>query len=206
MERAIGHPVGGEIGDVEIAREGVRTFVPLTRAQELEDVDALYRVYGARVERYFAFSLRDTDAAATLTQDCFLRAWQTRERFRGDCSVATWLMRIACNLVRDHTRTEKFKFWKQTQANAIDVGAVSEKIAGRQASAEAGMLAKERLTQVMRALDELSARQRSLFLLRFVEEMNLDEIAEATGLSAGTVKSHLHRALTAVRKAEGGTR
>jgi DNA-directed RNA polymerase specialized sigma24 family protein len=39
-----------------------------------------------------------------------------------------------------------------------------------------------------------------------VEEMNLDEIAEATGLSAGTVKSHLHRALTAVRKAEGGTR
>jgi len=49
-------------------------------------------------------------------------------------------------------------------------------------------------------VDELPPRQKAVFLLRFVEEMSVQEIAQATGLETGTVKSHLHRALSAVRQ------
>jgi RNA polymerase sigma-70 factor (ECF subfamily) len=53
-------------------------------------------------------------------------------------------------------------------------------------------------------VDELPDRQRAVFLLRFVEEMTLEEIAQATELEIGTVKSHLHRALSAVRQSVAG--
>jgi RNA polymerase sigma-70 factor (ECF subfamily) len=55
-------------------------------------------------------------------------------------------------------------------------------------------------------VENLPGKQRSVFLLRFVEEMELPEIATAMGLHVGTVKSHLHRALAAVRKAMERTR
>src|SRR6266481_1353515 len=88
---------------------------------ELEDIDALMRLHKPKVFRFVAFSVSDRDAAESITQDCFLKAHNTRHQFRGDCSVSTWLMRIAFNLVRDYTKTQKFRFWKSTQSSAVDV-------------------------------------------------------------------------------------
>ena len=61
------------------------------------------------------------------------------------------------------------------------------------------MLAKERLASVWNAMTRLSERQRTVFLLRFVEEMDLLEIAEITGMKESTVKTHLFRALQSMR-------
>ena len=90
------------------------------RISELEDIDALIRLYRPKVFRFVAFSVSDRDAADSITQDCFLKAHLTRNQFRGDCSISTWLMRIAFNLVRDHTKSQKFRFWKNAAATAID--------------------------------------------------------------------------------------
>jgi RNA polymerase sigma-70 factor (ECF subfamily) len=60
---------------------------------------------------------------------------------------------------------------------------------------------REKLVKVWDAVDALPDKQRSVFVLRFVEEMELPEIAIAMGLHVGTIKSHLHRGLAAVRKA-----
>jgi RNA polymerase sigma factor (sigma-70 family) len=68
------------------------------------------------------------------------------------------------------------------------------------------MLAKERVGQVWKAVEGLSERQRTVFLLRYVEEQELSEIARQTGLSEGTVKAHLSRALGRVRAELGGRR
>jgi len=174
---------------------------------ELDDVELLYRLYGAKVTRFLAFSLNDSDAAETLTQECFLKAYRTRAQFRGECAVGTWLIRIAFNLMRDHTGTEKFRFWKRVRSQALDVSEMGERLAGRERTAEAQMLTRERLAAVWDAVETLSARQRSVFLMRFVEEMEMEEIVDATGMKMGTVKSHLHRALAAVReRAAGGVR
>ena len=57
--------------------------------------------------------------------------------FRGDCSISTWLMRIAFNLVRDHTKSQKFRFWKTAAATAVDASDVSHYLASGASSAEA---------------------------------------------------------------------
>ncbi len=172
---------------------------------ELEDIDAVIRVYKPKVFRFVAFSVTDRDAAESITQDCFLKAHLTRDQFRGDCSVSTWLMRIAFNLVRDHTKSQKFRFWKNAAATAVDAHDVSQHLASDASSAEAQLIAKERVEMIHQRLQELSDKQRSVFVMRFVEEMDLPDIAAATGMSLPTVKTHLYRAVGAIRARLGAT-
>jgi RNA polymerase sigma-70 factor (ECF subfamily) len=169
------------------------------RVSELDDVEGLMRAYKARVLRFVAFSISDRDAAESITQDCFLKAHNTRKQFRGDCSVNTWLMRIAYDLVRDHTKSLKFRFWKSVAASAVEVSDVSDYVASGARSPEAQLLAREKVAMVQAAVKTLSDRQRSVFMMRFVEEMELNEIVEATGMPIATVKTHLYRAVATVR-------
>ena len=169
------------------------------RATPLDDLESVVALYQSRVFRFLLAQLRDRDAAETLTQETFLRAWSARTTFREDCSVSTWLIRIALNLARDHTRTGRFRFWKRISANAVDVADVAASVPDREGSAEAHLIAQEQVQRIWETVDGLSDRQRTVFLLRFLEEMEIPEIAHVTGLPLGTVKSHLYRALNVIR-------
>ena len=170
-------------------------------ASQVEDFDALVRQHQPRVFRYVLASLRDRDAAENLTQDCFVRAYQARVKFRGDSSVGTWLISIAVNLVRDHATNSRLQFWRRARQTSIDASEAGEWLPDRNASPETATLARLQVQAVWKAAEMLSERQRTVFLLRFVEDMDLLEICAATGMKEGTVKTHLFRALEAVRDA-----
>src|ERR1700733_1597202 len=172
-------------------------------AQEFSSVVASHR---PQIFRFLLASTRDVDLAETLTQECFLKAHRNWSSFRGDSSAMTWLMRIAINLQKDHWRNRRVQFWRQTRTNAVDLDEASEWLPSGESSQEQRLLAKERVSQVWHAVEGLSERQRTVFLLRFVEELELSEIAQTTGLSEGTVKAHLSRALARVRGELGGKR
>lgn len=170
-------------------------------AIRVEDFDTLVSLHQRRIYRVLLGQLRDPEAASTLTQECFLRAYRNRDSFRGEASVTTWLIRIALNLAKDHARNRRQSFWKRLFGTSDDDWIeVAATVAAPQASAEKLLLAREEVAQVMRVVETLSPQQRAVFTLRFVEEMSIDEIAEATELKAGTVKAHLSRAVAAVRK------
>jgi RNA polymerase sigma-70 factor (ECF subfamily) len=172
-------------------------------AQEFSTVVATHR---PQIFRFLLASTRDVDLAETLTQECFLKAHRNWGGFRGDSSAMTWLMRIAINLQKDHWRNRRMQFWRQTQTNAVDLDEASEWLPSGERSAEQLLLAREQVKRVWQSVKGLSERQRTVFLLRFVDEMELSEIARATGLSEGTVKAHLSRALARVRTELGGKR
>ena len=166
---------------------------------ELADFDEVVRVYRPRILRFLLSSLTDRDAAEALTQECFLKAWNARHQFRGESSVATWLTRIAVNLLRDHLRSRSLRFWQKTRGAALDPMDISDWIPDGRSSPEGITLAREKVAAVWRTVEKLSAQQRAVFSLRFVEEMELDEIAETLEMNLSTVKSHLYRALAIVR-------
>jgi RNA polymerase sigma-70 factor (ECF subfamily) len=172
--------------------------LPRTAVSEADGVEEWMRLYRGRVFRYILFATSDEDVAESLTQDCFLRAHTARASFRGDCSMSTWLMRIAVNLVRDHQRSMKLRFWKR--AAMLDAAEMSDRLPDMRSSTEHRLIAQERVETVWRAVETLSERQRSIFVLRFVEELELPEIAEAMQLNLNTVKSHLYRALSVVKQ------
>jgi RNA polymerase sigma-70 factor, ECF subfamily len=186
----------------------VQSVVPETarleaRVSDLDDIEELVRVHRSSVLRHAWWLLKDRDLAETVTQDCFLRAFNSRALYRGQCSVRTWLLAITTNLVRDSTRNHGFRFWKHVRSSAVDLFAMENRIASRRQTAEAEMLTREKLRHIWAMVDGLPGRQRTVFMLRFVEEMHVSEIAETTGLNLSTVKSLLYRALHTVRVAVG---
>jgi RNA polymerase sigma-70 factor, ECF subfamily len=177
---------------------------PDAKVTPFDDIDAVVATHEQRIFRFLLVSTRDADAAQSMTQDTFLRAWAARASFRNECSVSTWLMRIAVNLLRDHTRTERFKFWKRAAASSVDIADPAIHLTHPGASAESRLIASEQMMLVWDTVAKLSARQRNIFILRFVEDMELADIAEATGLPVPTVKSHLYRALATIRARHNG--
>lgn len=171
---------------------------------ELADFDEVVRVYRPRILRFLLSSLTDRDAAETLTQECFLRAWNARAQFRGDSSLSTWLTRIAVNLMRDHLRSRSLRFWQKTRGDSLDAMDICDWVPDGRSSPEDITMARSRVAEVWKTVGELSAHQRSVFVLRFVEEMELEEIAETLKMNLSTVKSHLYRALAVLRERMGG--
>jgi RNA polymerase sigma-70 factor (ECF subfamily) len=180
----------GELALAENASERVTPF---------DDIAAVHELYEERIFRFLLLSVRDRDVALSLTQDTFLNAWRTRANFRGDCSIATWLTYIALNLLRSHTRTEHFRFWKRVGTTAVSADDLKSQLPHPERSAESRLIAEQQLEQVWQRVEKLSGPQRTIFLLRFVEEAELAEIAKVMNMPVPTVKSHLYRALNHIR-------
>jgi RNA polymerase sigma-70 factor (ECF subfamily) len=172
-------------------------------ATELDDIDGLVRTYRARILRFVTYSTGDPDLAETVTQDTLLRAYRGRESFRGDCSVSTWLTGIALNVMRDHMRSARFKFWRQVHSSALDVQEMASFLPGSESSAERRLLAKEKLARLQQVLKDLSPNQRTVFAMKFFEELPVNEISAMLHMPVNTVRTHLHRALNAVRARMG---
>jgi len=171
---------------------------------ELDDIDGLVRQYRARLLRFVLLSVADEDLAASIVQDTFLRAWTARSSFRGDCTVKSWLTSIALNLIRDHYRIRKLQFWRRMRSQSIDIFEAAGFLLAAGNSPEAQLLAREQARQITAALQDLSPNQRTVFLLRFQEEMEVSEIAAVMKMPVNTVKTHLHRAVRVIRGRFGG--
>jgi RNA polymerase sigma-70 factor (ECF subfamily) len=172
-------------GPAPVAREGHATL--------LEEMVAVHQ---RRIFRVAFRMLGDVDEADSVTQDCFLNAYRAMERFPADeCGRQRWLMRLVVNLSLDRLRSRKWRWWRgrQPQGNHEDP-ASSPRTPEREA------LGEELRSRLMLALDGLPARQRAVFVLRHYEDYPLDRIAAELGLSEGTVKSHLSRALIKMRE------
>lgn len=166
-----------------------------------EDFDEIVRRHQRQVYRVLFLLTRDAEAADTLTQETFLRAYQGRSSFRGECATHTWLLRIAANLARDHAKNRRASFWKRLVGFDDEPGVDQEiQFSDPQASPERTLLARKELEAVWKAALQLPRRQRSIFLLRFGEDMPLSEIAEVLGVRLGSVKTHLFRAVSSVRE------
>jgi RNA polymerase sigma-70 factor (ECF subfamily) len=170
------------------------------------DFEEVVKLCQPKIFRFVLASLRDRDAAETVTQDCFLKAFQARDRFRHDCSLDTWLMRIAINLGRDHTRNRRWQFWRRAEQTAQPIDGLSNWLGDGRLSQEAHTSLKQQVAAIWDVAGSLPERQRTVFLLRFVEDMDVLDIAAATGMREGTVKSHLFRALRAVRERIGASK
>jgi RNA polymerase sigma-70 factor, ECF subfamily len=180
-------------GELTLAENGAERVTPF------DDIAAVHALYEERIFRFLLLSVRDRDVALSLTQDTFLNAWRTRANFRGECSIATWLMYIAVNLLRSHTRTESFRFWKRVGATSVSAEDLKSQLPHPERSAEAKMIAQAELEQIWQRVETLSRSQRTIFLLRFIEEQELAEIAKVMHMPIPTVKSHLYRALDHIR-------
>ena len=144
--------------------------------------------------------LNDADEADSAVQDAFFKAYQSLEK--QGCEVddpARWLTRIAVNTCLDRLRSKRWLFWRK-RPGAEDEAAILALASAPEPDAEDRMFALELGKRLASGLACLSGRQRAVFTLRHYEDRSLEEIARILGLDVGTVKAHLSRALTKLRR------
>lgn len=175
----------------------------LARRAVCED-DAMAEIV-SRYERmiyHIAYrSAASPEDAADITQETFLKAWRSLHAFRGDCSLSTWLCRIALSCACDFARGKKRRFTVPLHSHpdgedepyaeipVTDVSFLPEEQAVRQME----------IAAVREAIASLPEEQRLVVTLRDLGEMSYADIADTLGLELGTVKSRLNRARAAVR-------
>lgn len=140
--------------------------------------------------------------AEDLTQEAFVRALQSIDRFSGQSRFYTWVFRIAVNLVLSARRRSKHAARQSLDAPRAEDDTSTTMAARLQASEDAPVEQvgdREQEARVMRALGELDEEHRAVVILRDLESLAYDEIAEVLDIPAGTVKSRLHRARLALR-------
>ena len=128
--------------------------------------------------------------AEEVAQDAFLRAWRALPRFRGDSSFSTWLHRIVVRRALDRSATLKVR-------RALETG-LTEGQESAQATTPGG-LGREQAMRLDRLLASLSGVQRAAVVLYYYEDRSVEQVAQAMGIPAGTVKTHLHRARAQMR-------
>lgn len=161
----------------------------------------LMEAHQPAVYRFLLASVQDEEVAESLTQECFLKAFRNGSSFRGESSIRTWLIRIAINLKTDYWRSRRLQFWRETQASALDVDFATNHLPSAEKSPEAQLIVREQTSLVWRTVETLSPRERSVFLLRYIEELRLREIGQCTSLKVDAVKIYLQRALKKIRAA-----
>lgn len=157
------------------------------------DVQAFEELYRDHVGRVYALCLRmtgDAQLAEELVQESFVRAWQKLRTFRGESAFATWLHRLAVNVVLAHLRGAG-------RRERRDGGAAVEGLAELQAPAPNPAAAID----LERAIGTLPGGLRTVFVLHDVEGFRHREISRLTGIAVGTSKAQLHRARRLLRKA-----
>lgn len=175
---------------------------PTTAAFMRGDDDALRAAYGRHGALVFSFAERrlDHDAAKDVTQEVFVSAWRRRETFdpeRG--SLAAWLMTIAKSRVLDHLRA-----MGRHEARIEAVGRLGADGAAEPAESDVERIADRMV--VADALSGLAERPRRIIEMAYLDDMPHSEIAEATGVPLGTVKSDIRRGLDRIRAHLGGAR
>ena len=173
---------------VEQARDGCeQSFEALVRQNSEKMIQLAWRMVNNRQD------------AEEIVQEAFLRFYRTLGSFRGDSLVSTWLYRTVSRLCIDYLRREKIKRRLFFFSRPDDEYDPLEQAPSGMVRQDDQAIAREELGHMMKALDKLSPRQRAVLTLRHQEELPLKEIAEILGLSEGSVKVHLHRAVSSLR-------
>ena len=183
-------------------RDNVEDLVTRARSGDLAAFEMLYRSHQAGIYTFIRSQIRNAEAAVDLTQETFVRAWQSLPRLRKPGAFRGWLHQIAGNLVRDEVKSGRARL--EVVASVL---AGSEDESGRElpeqaspdGTPESRLLEQERSQEIQAALQELSAEQRAAVVMHHMEGMGVNEIAAAMGVRPGTIMSRLSRAREALR-------
>ena len=136
----------------------------------------------------------NSEDAADMTQEAFIKAYNSLQSFRGDSKFSVWLYRIVSNVCLDFLRSKNRRPTVSLSVEDDDGEDTQLDVADESQSPE--LLLDRKLTResVRRGLDSLPPDYRQILLLRDIQGLSYDEIAQALGLEVGTVKSRIFRA------------
>jgi RNA polymerase sigma-70 factor, ECF subfamily len=182
-----------------------RLLIARLKEREEQAFSDVFRLYGDKVFSLIYRMIGSRQEAEDVTQEVFISVFKTVDSFRGESKFSTWLLRIAANHCKN-----RIKYLARRPTEGVDMDDTGQQAAPAVATGpnlqahidgpDVLMEAAEMDRIMQRAIEALPEEHRLLVILRDVDEMSYDEIAEITSLPEGTIKSRLHRARMAIKE------
>jgi RNA polymerase sigma-70 factor (ECF subfamily) len=167
-------------------------------AENESGYDSLYHSHRARVLGLCRLLLADRDEAEDVSQEVLIKLYRAQRSISEPIAWGPWLTRVTVNACRDRRRSGWWRWWRDGHRELE-----AENLRGNTRTPEEDAIGREQREAIWESFHALSSRQREVFVLRYVEELPTNDVAEALGMSAGTVKRHLYRAVHRLRGALG---
>jgi RNA polymerase sigma-70 factor (ECF subfamily) len=169
----------------------VRAEAAVLAEAENDRLTRAFASFGDELVRALCSLLGDPDDAHDVAQEAFLKCWRSRERLGDVRDLKAWIFRVGLNAARDLRRN----VWrKRSRPLAGEFVCDSQETPGQVA------LYHETLQRLHRAVGELRAEEREVFLLRHQGDLTYEQIAERLGAPLGTVKTRMRAALGRLRR------
>ncbi|MBA3605476.1 MAG: sigma-70 family RNA polymerase sigma factor [Acidimicrobiia bacterium] len=153
----------------------------------------MFRAEGVSLVRLARLFVDDRNAAEDLVQEAFIRLARSAHRIEDPAKAPAYLRSIVLNLARDHNRRGLVSL--RHRSPIVDM----------QAGLDDELAVRDDQREVLAALRELPTRQRACLVLRYYDELGVDDIAASLGVSRNSVKTHLQRGLAALDRRLAGT-
>ncbi|MFO7725363.1 MAG: sigma-70 family RNA polymerase sigma factor [Oceanipulchritudo sp.] len=179
----------------EAPADNDQVLVSRVQKGDVAAFDHLVRKYRERLFGIIYNLTSNREDAADLTQEAFIKAFSSINRFQGKSAFFTWLYRIGVNTALSHLKRNRFRRFFSLE-NIQEEGSnaqVIETLAAKHKS-EKGALLSELQEKLNEAMQKLSPKHRTVVVLFEIEGLSHQEIAEIVGCSVGTVRSRLHYA------------
>ena len=146
--------------------------------------EIIMKKYRSKVLQTISKIVKDADDAEDLTQDAFIKIWQSLDHFRGDSQLSTWIHRIATNEGLNFLRNKK-------KMTIVDIAESSNSMS-YSVFQYLTVTPEEIEKRLYSAMDTLPKKQLSVFKMRYFEEMSYEQMATHTGTSIGALKASYH--------------
>ena len=180
------------VGDIELVVRALSGredgFEELVRRYQRPIVAYVYRMVG------------NYDSALDLTQEVFIKVYNSLKRYSPEYKFSTWIYRIAHNSAIDHLRRNGASRTEDLEVKGEDGQMFEKPLASKSPTPEQESERRERRAEIEEVIGMLQPAYRELIVLRHSHDLSYDEIADVTGLPLGTVKNRIFRAREAMRE------
>lgn len=185
-----------------VSEVALERIVKLAASGNERAFEQLVSIYESAVYNMAMYTVKNRDDALDVSQEVFVKLWQSLPTFRGECSIKSYIMKLTKNasldLMRKKSRRQSVSLTVENDKGEeaqLDLPDTSD-----EANPEQAYLREERIRKVREGLLRLDDEQRQIIIMRDMNGMSYAEIADALGLNEGTVKSRLNRARSALKK------
>lgn len=182
----------GTVNSADADHQAIERFL----SGDTSAFEELYHRYQPYVYNVVHGIVQNPEDARDVTQEVFLQVYDALSRFRGGSAFSTWLYRIAVNAAITHVRREK-------RHPCVPLDALREFRAGSEADPEYQTARAETQEAVQQMLAQLPEQHRAVLVLRYFQELSLEEMAQVLNCSVAAVKVRLHRARHSFRRLFG---
>lgn len=177
-----------------INEEQIKTIIQRCQKNDTSAFALLVEQYQNMIFRLVFRMVCNEEEARDITQEVFIKIWLSLNSYNGEYRFATWIYRIACNACYDFLRSQR-----HLRASSF-IGLADPCVRVSSDEDIVQMLDNKELVElIMSYTDELTPKQKMVFMLRDVEELEVKEVQEITGLSAEKIKSNLYQARKQIR-------